>query len=286
MLKKVCMLFIAGLCLGGVLWAQAQQAMLTPPKVLVITREVLKPGKGAVHEKWEAGWPRAFAKAKWPTTYLAVASMTGENRALYMTGYESMAAWEADFKAIEKNAALSAELAVLSEKDGDYLTELRTTAFNFRADLSYRPDSALAGTRYFLIVSLMVKPGHGDHFNEIRKIVRQAHEKANLDEHYAVYEAAAGSPGGLRLIFIPMKTLAEADQAPERHGKAYQDALGEEGRKKADEFQAQGLESAESQLFAFSPKMSYVSKEWIDTEPDFWAPKPAKAAAKKEAAAQ
>jgi hypothetical protein len=134
----------------------------------------------------------------------------------------------------------------------------------------------------------MVKPGHGDHFTEIRKVVRQAHEKASLDEHYAVYETAAGSPAGLRLIFIPMKSLAEADQAPERHGKAYQEALGEEGRKKVAEFQGQGLESSETQLFVFSPKMSYPSKEWIDAEPDFWKPKPAaaKAAAKKEAATQ
>ncbi len=95
-------------CLGSVLLAQAQQVMLTPPKVLVITREVLKPGKGAAHEKWETGWPRAFAKAKWPTRYLAVSSMTGENRALYMSGYESLAAWEADTRAIEQNAVLSA----------------------------------------------------------------------------------------------------------------------------------------------------------------------------------
>jgi hypothetical protein len=258
--------------------------MLIPPKVLVITREVLKPGKGAVHEKWEAGWPRAFAKAKWPTHYLAVASITGENRALYMTGYESLAAWEADANAIEKNAVLSAQLAALSDKDGDYLTELRTGAFTYLPELSYRPDAPLVGTRYFLIISLTVKPGHGDHFTEVRKTARQAHEKAGLDEHFAVYQAAAGAPAGLYLIFIPLKSLAEMDQSPEKHGKAYQEALGEEGRKKADEFQSQGLESAELQIFAFSPKMSYPSKEWIAAEPDFWAPKPAaaKPAAKKE----
>ncbi len=137
-----------------------------------------------------------------------------------------------------------------------------------------------------MIISQTVKPGHGDHFAEVRKIVRQAHEKAGLDEHFAVYQASAGPNSGLRLIFIPMKSLAEADQAAERHGKAYQDALGEEGRRKVAEFAGQGLASSEIHIFAFSPKMSYPAKEWIDAEPDFWAPKPARAAAKKEAATQ
>jgi hypothetical protein len=36
-------------------------------KVLQIFREQVKPGKGAAHETVEAGWPKAFAKAKWPT---------------------------------------------------------------------------------------------------------------------------------------------------------------------------------------------------------------------------
>ncbi len=286
MLKRVCMWSVALSCLGSGLLAQAQPVMLTPPKVLVITREVLKPGKGAAHEKWETGWPRAFAKAKWPTHYLAVSSLTGENRALYMTGFDSLAAWEADSRAVEKNATLSAELATLADKDGDYLTELRTAAFTYQPEQSYRADSPLAGTRYFMIISQTVKPGHGDHFAEVRKIVRQAHEKVGLDEHFAVYQASAGPNAGLRLIFIPMKSLAEADQAAERHGKAYQDALGEEGRRKVSEFAAQGLESSETHIFAFSPKMSYVSKEWIAAEPDFWAPKPARATAKKDAATQ
>ncbi|MEO7136682.1 MAG: hypothetical protein ABI037_03100 [Gemmatimonadales bacterium] len=50
------------------------------PKVLLIFREQVKPGKDSAHEKVEAGWPRAFAKAKWPTNYLAMTTMTGRWR--------------------------------------------------------------------------------------------------------------------------------------------------------------------------------------------------------------
>jgi hypothetical protein len=259
---------------------------MTPPKVLVIGREVVKTGKGAAHEKWEAGWPRAFAKAKWAINYLAVSSMTGEGRALYMTGYDSMAALESGNQAMEKNTALSAEDQALSEKDGEFLSENRTGIFSYMPELSYQPDVPVAGTRYFLIVSFVLKPGHGDQFTEARKAVRAAHEKASLTDHYAVYHLTVGGNTNTYLLFLPLKSLAELDQFAAIHGKAYEGALGEDGQKKMADLNSQAIENAETQLFAFSPKMSYVSKDWIAADPDFWAPKPAAAAKPAEKAAE
>jgi hypothetical protein len=290
MMKKISVLSVLVGCLGSLAVSQAQETMMSPPKVLSVTREMIKPGKGAVHEKWEAGWPRAFAKAKWPVHYLAVASLTGQPRALFMTGYDSLAAWEKDAAAQEKNTALSAEQAALADKDGEYLTEIRNAVFLYMPELSYHPDLAVAGARYFRIYNITVKPGHDDHFVEARKVALAAHEKANLPDHFAVFHAIAGGPTTQYLIFIPMKSLAEVDEFPTVHGKAYKEALGEEGQKKLAEFDSQGVESSESQIFAFSPKMSYPPKEWVAADPDFWAPKAAPAAkpaaAKKEAPTQ
>lgn len=279
MRTKFSLLLAGTVGLGLAASATAQQTMLTPPKVLVIAREVVKTGKAAAHEKWETGWPRAFAKAKWPVHYLAATAVTGESRALFMTGYDSLAAWEKDIQDQGKNAALSASEEMLADKDGDFLTESKTAAFTYMPDLSYRAeDLPLAGLRGFTVVSVHVKPGHGKHFEEVRKIVRAAHEKAGLTDHYSVYQVRAGAPNGTYLIFVPMKSLAEADQFDTIHGKAYQDALGDDGQKAIADFGAQGLESSESQFFVFSPKMSYVSKDWIDADKDFWAPKPEPAA--------
>ena len=269
-------LLVAGVAyLGLAASAIAQQAMLTPPKILVIAREVVKTGKAAPHAKWEAGWPRAFAKAKWPVHYLAASSITGESRVLFFTGYESLAAWEEDNANIGKNSALSAETAMLAEKDADYLTESKTAVFTYMPDLSYQADMPLAGIRGFVVLAQHVKPGHGKHFEEIRKMVRAAHEKAGLSDHYSVYQVRAGAPGGTYLIFVPFKSLAEADQFDSIHGKSYKDALGEDGQKAIQDFAAQGLESGETQLLTFSPSMSYVSKEWVDSDKDFWSPKAA-----------
>ena len=276
----LCVLGVAGI-------AQAQEAMMSPPKVLTMTREVLKTGKGAAHEKWEAGWPRMFAKANWPTHYIAMSSITGEPRVLFFTGYDSLQDWAKDTHAQEQDATIASEETTLADKDGDYLTGLTNAVFTYMPELSYHPDVPVAGTRYFGTVAFHVKPGHGDHFVEVRKIALAAHEKAGLSDHYALYHLTAGGAQGTYVIFLPMKSLAELDAFPTVHGKAYKDALGEDGQKKLADFDSQGLESSETQIFTLSPGMSYPAKEWAQADPDFWGSKPAapaKAASKKEPA--
>src|SRR5213080_2195412 len=68
-----------------------------PPKVLSISREFLKPGKGgSPHEDAESAFAQAFARAKWPTHYLALTSISGKPRSIFITGYDSFEAWEED----------------------------------------------------------------------------------------------------------------------------------------------------------------------------------------------
>lgn len=195
-----------------------------------------------------------------------------------MTGYNSLADWESDINAQEKNAALTAEEHMLGEKDGDFLTESRTAVFTFMPELSYQPAVTVAGTRYLVISSIQVKPGHNDGYSEVRKLVRAAHEKTSLSDHYAVYSSSAGTPNGYYLIIVPIKSLAEQDQYSMVHGQTYKDAMGEENQKKMTEFARQGIESSETQIFAFSPKMSYPPQEWINGDPEFWTPKATPAA--------
>jgi hypothetical protein len=280
-MKRAAMLWVVVVCLAGAMVAQAQETMMGPPKVLVIEREAVKPGKGAAHAKSEANFVRAFAKAKFPDHYIAATGLTGENRAVFFVGFDSLAAWEASNMAIEKNAALSTELDAINSKDGEYLSEFRQGVFTYMEELSYQPQVPVAGTRYFRVYTIHVKPGHGQHFEEVRKIARAAHEKANLPDHYAVFHMVAGGSNGTYLLFVPMKSLSEVDDFATVHGKAYKDALGEDGQKKLDEFDREGVESMETNILSLAPGMSYPRKEWIAAD-KFWAPAvAAKSAAKK-----
>jgi hypothetical protein len=281
--------FAISLFLAGAAQALAQATPATPggpAKVLQIFREEVKVGKGAAHEKFEAGsFVQAFAKADWPTHYLAMTTITGPSEAWFLTPYDSFEAWEKDRQATEKAPGLLGQLDQLGEKDAEFLTNGRSIVAIYRPELSYRREGVNIFTmRYISVTTYRVRPGHNADFEELRKIANEAHEKANVDEHWSMYQVISGMPGGTFLYFQPHKSLKEEDAVPEKHGKAYQDALGDEGRKKLRELSSAAILTSETTLFAFSPKMSYVSKEAIAADPDFWAPKP-KTAARKPAGA-
>jgi hypothetical protein len=262
--------------------------MMTPPKVLVIDREDVKPGKASSHERVETSWVRAFSQAKTDNHYLAVTSMTGPNTALFFLSFNSFADWEKENNAIESNATLTAQVDPIAEKDGDLLSETRGTVAVLETDLSYNTAITVKGTRYFLVLTQRVKPGHGEEYEAVRKAILAAHQKANVPEHYAVYHVIGGSPTGTYIIFVPLKSLGELDQYTQVHGKAYQDALGSEGKKMVDDFDRNDVMFSEVNLYAINPKMSYAPKEWVAADAEFWGPKakPAAkpAAMKKEAA--
>lgn len=277
MKKSIVLLLTMSLFLAATSIALAQeQRMSGPPKVIQIFVEQVKPGKGTAHEKNEAGWPRAFASAKSPTYYIAMTSQTGPSEAWFIAGFDSLAAWEKDNKSNEKNVALTATLNQLSEKDGEFLNGVRSIVASYRDELSYRTAGInIWQDRYFYLTTVRVRPGHGNEFIEANKIYKDAHEKANVPESWAVFQVEAGMPAGTYLTFQPLKSLAEVDAFTQTHGKAYQDAIGDEGRKKLRELNSASVLNLENSIFTFNPKMSYVSKELAGADADFWVPKPA-----------
>jgi len=263
--------------------AAGQDKPVLPPKVLVATREYTKPGKsGTIHDKTESLFVQAMMRAKWPTHYLAVESLSGKSRALFFTGYESFEAFEKDTKAVEKNAALTAALDHAGEVDGDLLSETDGAVLVFREEYSLRPEVDIAHTRYFEISSWQVKQGHDKDWDEIVKLVKAAYEKIP-GAHWAAYQAIFGSPDTTYIVFNPLKSLDEVDKNFAAD-KEFEAALGEEGGKKLSELSAAAIESSQTNLFAINPRMSYPADDWVAGDPQFWKPKPAAAAAARKPA--
>lgn len=260
-------LFVAGL-------ATAQQKQSnTPPKVLVITREFVKPGRaGTAHEKTESAFVQALSSSKWPTHYLAVDSLSGRPRSLFLTGFDSFEAWEKDTLAVQKNTALSASLDRAALSDGDLLSDMDGGAFNYREEFSLRPGADIPHMRYFEISRYHVRPGHDKDWERLVKMVMDVYDKIP-DVQWACYEAVYGVPDGTFLFFTPRKSASEVDRAFAQ-GKQFEAAMGEEGMKQMRELSATTIESSETNLFAFNPRMSYVSEEWTKADPEFWTVKP------------
>jgi len=262
----------------------AQGAPMGPPPIAQIFREVVKPGKGPAHEKYEAEWSRALENAKFPVNFIAISSITGPSEAWFLSGYGSWAEYEKMNNAINGNAALAAVDAKFRPQEVDMLTDARGMVARFRDDLSYEPGKEPLGVnRYFSITRTQIRPGHGAEFEEARKMIKAAHEKAGLTDGFVIYEVTSGAPAGTFLTFVARKTLAELDQGAQIHGPAYQAALGgDSAQKKLAALASSGTITAETNHFAFSPGMSYPAKEIVAADPAFWTPKPATVAKKPE----
>jgi hypothetical protein len=59
---------------------------------------------------------QTFAKANWPTHYLAMTTITGPSEAWFLTPYDSFEAWERDRQATEKPRACSVYSISLARK--------------------------------------------------------------------------------------------------------------------------------------------------------------------------
>jgi hypothetical protein len=183
------------------------------PKVLQIQREFLKPGKaGAAHEKTESAFVEALRRAKWPTNYIGMTSMSGKSRALFFTSYESFEAMEKDISAAEKNTSLMAAIEHANLVDGELQQEGDQGLFYLHEEMSLRPRADLSAMRYMEITSYHVKPGKGKEWAEAVKMVKDAYEKGVPESHWGMFEEMYGGDGGTYLVLISHKTLAEIDK--------------------------------------------------------------------------
>ncbi len=279
-MTKTLILTVAALAAAaGPLGAQTPAAPAAPAKMIRIYREQLKPGKAAAHERFEAGYVQAFTRAGAKTHYLALTTMTGSPEAWYVEGHDSFEALAAADKAVEGNAALTAELESLSARDADFLNNSQTIVARYREDLSYRASPPnLNQARFMWVYRETVKSGYGNEYTQAGKMFVAAYEKAGIkDERWAAYQVMAGLPNGTILYFQPLNSLKESDID---NSKAFREAAGDDNNDRMRQINREAIVpgSGQSTIFAMSPKMSYVSKEFAAVDPDYWMPKPKPAA--------
>lgn len=251
-----------------------------PPKVLVIQRELTRPGKGgALHEKTEAAYIHAMAAASAKPRYVAMVSLSGPSRALFLSGYPSLAAWEEENKSVDQDAALSAALDRANVADGELLSETNESVWMRRDDLSLNSGNLL-GVRFMEIRQFYIRPGHSHEWDELVKLVMAGY-KGVPEMNWTTFEEQYGAGGHGFLVISRLKSMTDADQMM-GEDKGFAEALGEEGLKKLAALEAACIESDQTNLFQISPKMSYPPEAWVKAEPGFWKPKPVAAVKKAE----
>ncbi len=281
------MMLPAVLCVVGVapLAVQAQGGPSDgPPKVLYTQREFVKPGKGVAHMKSEAAMASAMAAAKSSLYALALASITGQPRVVFLSGYDNMADVENTYMAAMKLPGLESKLDAMNETDGAMVDSEASAIWRLREDLSSTTKLNIADMRMMQLVQVEMKPGHGVDFETVAKRVVAAWAKTDPSYSIAIYEMAYGhSTGPIFLVILPMKSMAFLDKLHDEHD-AYMKALGDEDVKGDREIARDDYLASQSNLFVFSPRMSYMPDSWVKADPTFWNPKPKAMAMPKKAA--
>ena len=259
---------------AGSMMTAAQDAS-SPFKVLQVVREDTKPYKGgAAHDKTESAFVTAMIKAKVPAHYIALNSMSGKARSLYLTLYDSFADWEKANQMVEKNPALAAELERASTADGELLEQVESTIYTSDSELSYKSRPDLTHARYLEMSVFHVRAGHREDFAKLAKLVKGAYDKAGTSGHWSMYDIAYGASDGTYMALSADDSMADIDKAFSED-KKFQEALGSDGMKQYRELMMAAVDSSYSQLFSINPKQSYPMDEWVKGNPDFWKPKAA-----------
>jgi len=272
----VCLsLLAAGL---GIAAAQ-DSSQMKPPAVIQINREWLKPGKsGAVHDRSEAAFVNLMNKGKLQGHYIALNSMTGKSRALYMTRYPSFEAWENDNKIFASNASLGAELDRAITADGEMLEGMDSAVLVYNENLSFHPRPDFSHARYYELTAFKVRMGHDKEFRDVTKMYKEACEKAGVGMHWGAYEVMYGGDGGTYIMLTHRESLVEIDKERVESKKLMEAMGGEDAAAKMDQMFAAAVESARSELFTINPKQSYVDEATMKADADFWKPKAPKSA--------
>lgn len=280
--------FSACLILAAAIQAAAQSTYVPgAPKVLLMVREEIKAGMMPAHTTEANNVVHVWAKAKSPHYRLAMVPVAGnENEVTYLWPFDSLASLEKSIKDLDTIATVThkADFDRVRPPGDDYHVSQRDMIAVLREDLSYKPTADIPNMRYMRLQTIRVKPGHVREFETGRKMIKTAHEKANIDENMAVYQVVGGAMSNTYLMFIPWKSLEGAGTLP--HGKTYQDAMGADNWDKLDKIDNDAIVFGAVDIYAFAPQISYVGPQIVAAAPDFWtlkrtAPEITTAAAKK-----
>jgi hypothetical protein len=262
---QVASVFLASLVFSGASHVWAQE----PAPYLRIIREDIKSGKATAHEKTEMAFARAFSKTKFPN-YVAWEAMTGPTQAWFVEQYNNYAGIE-DALRISNSEPLNSTLGQLDEADGALRTGERTMIARFLKDDSYIPGPINFGKIRFISISVLrLRNGSGEDSQEMRKIEKAAFEKAGGEWPVIVYRVGFGAQAATYFYIVPMDSLKAMDEAPNWNTRQ---VLGEQFDRYR-KLRADLIVSSDPVLFAVNPKMSNPPKSFIDSDPDFWAPKP------------
>jgi hypothetical protein len=207
-------------------------AQLHPPPILLIHRDLLKPGNEAAYREIEGDTARLMREAgpltseqqvQFPNPYLAVEPLTGPKEVWFLTGWNSAADYEQVGHEYSRKAPapLVAALDSNSKKKAALTFQPISVFANYRPDVS-RGEQWSVGRGRFLVITVTKLSGPFEG---------------------AVFETADHT----RFVVMAAQTREEADAKALAAGP-------------------------EAKVFAVRPYWTRPAREWVSPDPAFWQP--------------
>ncbi len=248
---------------------------MASPKILWIYREEVRPARGASHERVESKFAQLWKKAG-VQPYLSLDTISGDaNESIFITGYDSFAALEKDFKTFDQASGgpLKNDYEALADQEAGLLNGAYSSIAVYRPDLSYLGDSfmsTLPKSRYIEVERFNVRFGKDDSFAMGAKAYQEAYRELKIEEPWVVYQVTSGAMGGTYLVLSSMDSLSDMDRHMARRSQIQQVVDSKMGNKmkNADE----SFSFVQADIYRLNPKTSYVSDEFAAADPGFWRP--------------
>lgn len=264
-------------------WTMPAQDQPNVPKLLILEREEIKPGKVTAHRQ-EAHRFLQIAEKHQAAVYrvggMAIAGNT--NEIFYLSFVNSYAEYErnSDFP-----PAMVAELASFEAQSGDLHQSQRSIIAEFVPELSYRPEAhsaALNNAKRITLTIVRTRPGTRRDLEDAEKTFIEAHKKAGItNEYWLAYNVQAGMPAGALIYVEASPSLASRDRS---HSQQIREIVGEENLKKARAVFKDSVLFEETVIVGVDPMVSRPTKEMLAANPSWWTVKAPSVAAGPSAA--
>ncbi len=270
--KAALCLLVAGPILCAAPAVGQPSGVSPPPKYIYLSNIAIKPNMSGSFIADESSEVQAERAAKAPINYFGMINITGSPRALFFAGFDSFADMQKEHDQGMSDSKLQDALKSADAAEAPVLSETHGSIYKYRDDLSLNAALDISQMRFFDITLFHIRSGHYQDWEHLVKLYEKAYSNIP-NSHWAMFEKQFGEDSDRTFILVtPIKALAEEDQF-QIDGDGLPKAVGVDQLQMMRELGSETVESAESDLFAIVPQISYVPDAWLTASPDFWGKK-------------
>lgn len=247
---------------------------MRPPQFLNIFRESLQAANIDAYNAIEREAVHTCKRLKCPNTYFAFESGVDTRQVWFLSLFDSQEDLDRVATIYAQNAELNAAMARIAESKKDIVTPPEDTVVKYREDLSRDFGVDFPHARVLTITVISVRDGHLADFEERQKLVNRA--AGNRDSESAVarpvglvYQGASADAAQKFFVILPRNNRSSEERSRKLASNKPRDAALEA---EIDRLGDAAIVSSEASSFAIRPDFSYLPRDWIAADPDFWSP--------------